>query len=586
MNLRDCLWGYTVAILKPLANLCDCRSVTRKDELLDCIVQSLSSPDGQRKQWAQMDDLSRKALAQAVHNDGEFSAGAFQARYGRLPDRPQGRYSWQPRPIRLDLFIHQGHIPEDLLEGLESWVPRPEPFKVEGLSHAPLSVKHGKHDLKLIRVETESIGQEDLRAFLSLVESEKLRVSTRTFLPLAAAVKKILPVLSEGEYAELPEAAKPKEFVRPVGLTVFALNGGLAKHAPSLSNDPMMLTDRGRRWLRTQDPQLLLDAFETWTASDSVDELDRISAIRGLRSANTLLSPSYSRRERVIEALSWCPTGVWIDIEEFFRAIKIWQLDFPVELTAYSNLRVGSGNYWGEYWGDATSYWRITHGLYVLVVLWEYLATIGAIDISYLPPDEAEYDTRTYFDELYYSLYDGLRYFRITDLGAYLLGQESAYAPPSQARPPFLHIDRDLVVHIVAAEHVTPADRLALEAIATRMTDGSYRIDLASLLEALDARRDLQDDLHRLTQWHAGPLPEELIALVADARARGEAFATPQPAFTVQVTDPALAQLVVEDAKLKRYCRLAGDRTIVIMGNRERAFRTRLQELGYIVPRP
>jgi hypothetical protein len=55
--------------------------------------------------------------------------------------------------------------------------------------------------------------------------------------------------------------------------------------------------------------------------------------------------------------------------------------------------------------------------LYTNAVLWEYLGSIGALDLLYLPPEVVEYD----------SLYEGLIFFRINPLGAYLFGQAGEY---------------------------------------------------------------------------------------------------------------------------------------------------------------
>jgi len=585
LRLQEHLVTHTVDQLKPLAALCGCRSVTRKDDLIACIAETMLSPTGQRKVWESMDELSRHALAQAVHNDGRFDPVVFQARYGQQPPRPKSDSYWKPISIPLDLFIYDGVIPDDLLAGFESWVPRPEPFKLEGQAAALTTMQQGAYELELLRVDTEHVGQQDLAAFLRLVDQGAVRVSGKTELPTAAAIQKILGVLAAGDFAELPDGAGSKEIIRPIGLVAFASAGGLVKPSRGAASSVLGLTDAGRDWLRNLDPELLLAAFERWVASDRFDEIKRIGALRGLNSAHTRLTPPSGRRERITEALSWCPAGVWISVEDLFRAIKIWQLDFDVEVNNAGNLYVGAGGYYRDYaWSGGDAHWRVVKGLYILAVLWEVLATIGALDVLYLPPEDADYEAEVYaFDETYFSLYDGLSYFRINDLGAYLLGQHEQYAPFTQDRPPFLSIDEDLVAQVTAADIATQADLMILEAVATPLADHAYRFDLPRLLDALEAERDLADALHHLAEWHAGPLPATLTALFADAQARGQVFAAPVAALTIEVRDSQLVQLALEDPKLKRICKLAGERTLVIPGNRERAFRNRLRELGYVV---
>jgi len=586
LKLREHLVSYTVGRLKPLASLCGCGSVTRKDDLIACIAQRILIPEGQRQQWERMDELARHALAQAVHSDGRFDPVIFQARYGQQPPRPKSGSYWKPISIPLDLFIYDGVIPDDLLAGLESWAPRPEPFKLAGQADAPATVQQGGYQYELLRVDTEQIGQQDLAAFLRLVDQGGVRVSATTGQPTAAAIQKILGVLAQGDFAEMPDGAGARQVIRPIGLVMFAVGGGLAEVPRGATSSVLSLTEAGREWLRRQAPELLLAAFERWVASDRFDEIKRVSALRGLNSPHTHLTPPSVRRERITEALSWCPAGVWISVEDLFRAIKIWQLDFDVEVDNAGNLYVGAGGYYRDYsWGGRDGYWRVVKGLYILAVLWELLAAIGAVDVLYLPPEDAKYTAEVYtFDDLYYSLYDGLSYFRINDLGAYLLGQHEHYGPPLQARQAFLSVDDDLVAHITAVELVTQADLMLLEAVATPLADHGYRFDLPRLLDALEAGRDLEDAVHHLAEWHVGPLPAALPALFADAQSRGQAFAAPVAALTIEVRDAELVQFALEDSKLKRICKLAGERTLVIPRNRERAFRSRLRELGYVVP--
>lgn len=594
MKLRDFLESYTVEMLKPLAAFCGGGAITRKAELIECILRTMTSPEELRRQWEQLDDLSRKAVSLAVHNGGQFDEAVFRARYSRLPSRPSSRWSWERKPIRLDLFLHNGWIPDDLLPLLETWVPRPEPFRIKGQPEAPAKIKEGELEYELSRAETEHTGLQDLAAFLRLVERGEATVTASNWMPTATTIKKLLPLLHEGDFWAHEGTPKAAETIRPVGLTLFALQSGLARRMDPFAGK-LELTDAGRAWLNTQSPELLLQALERWAQSDLFDELSRIKAIRGRNARGTRLTPPSSRRERIVEALSWCPEDVWIDVEDFFRAIIAWQLDFDVEASEHSGLYVGYAGYaqyYGE-WGGANAYWRIIHGLYILAVLWETLATIGALDIAYLPPEETDYPAEVYYyDELYFSLYDGLKYFRINPLGAYLFGQRADYTPFARARSSFLQAVaapaaslNGLILHITVAEQATPADHLVLSAVAVRLEDGSYRLDLDTLLTALEQGHDLGTVLAYIQEWHNGPVPDELTSLFREAIARGQAFSAPKATLTIRAREPELARMVVEDAKLKRFCQLAGDRTIVISANRERALRNRLRELGYILPK-
>jgi hypothetical protein len=312
----------------------------------------------------------------------------------------------------------------------------------------------------------------------------------------------------------------------------------------------------------------------------------RLSGVRGKTSRNTRLNSPAIRRERIVEALSWCPTGEWIDIEDFFRAVVAWNFDFDVEATPDTHLYVGrSGGYYYNYYGPDYDYWRAINGLYILAVLWEYLTTVGALDIRYVDPEDAFYDAGSeYDDEDKYSQYDGLKYLRITPLGAYLFGQSATYVPLTETRPPFLRLEAGNHICLTDPDHAMPADRLMLASFATPLDDNHYRLDLESLLTAIENKQDLQAALEYLARWHAGPLPPEIHGLFEEAAARREAFAAPQHALTIRTRSRDLVKLVTTDEKLKAFCRQVDERTILLPESRLTAFRKRLRELGYVLP--
>ncbi|MBI1882562.1 MAG: hypothetical protein HYR94_30680, partial [Chloroflexi bacterium] len=142
MELSEILYQQTNDILKRLAGLCGCSGQTRKDDLVRCIHKVVMTPASLERLWNQLDDLSQKAVAAAYYNDGEFNATAFIAQYGSLPERPQSKWSWETKPILLDLFLHvplpsyafnayNPILPSDLMLLLENLVPPPDKFQIE-----------------------------------------------------------------------------------------------------------------------------------------------------------------------------------------------------------------------------------------------------------------------------------------------------------------------------------------------------------------------------------------------------------------------------------------------------------------------
>lgn len=81
---------------------------------------------------------------------------------------------------------------------------------------------------------------------------------------------------------------------------------------------------------------------------------------------------------------------------------------------------------------DGSSGWNILQERYISAVLFEYAATLGMVDVAYSDPAGARNDYGDMWgtDDLdFLSRYDGLSSFRLTPLGAYVLGLDAAYEP-------------------------------------------------------------------------------------------------------------------------------------------------------------
>ena len=580
-NLAELLYQRTVDQLKPLARMCGPTGVTRKAELINHIIATLTSPDRLKSVWEQLDGLSQKAVAAAYHNDGEFNAASFAAQYGALPERPRKNlWAWYSEPIMLDLFIYNGLIPSDLMPFLGSLVPPPERFQIIGLENPPMTLFIDGYAVELTCAETEQTGPHDLIAYLRLVDQGQIKISNTSSRATLGSIKKIHNSLLAGDFFPLAEKYRGADTIRAFGLDVFAQEAKLVSKRRGATT--LTLTRRGKAFYKSQDAKLLLKVFEIWTESGRFDELSRIPAIKGQKAKGTRLTKPASRREAVIEALSWCPAGVWIDIEDFYRAVKIWHFDFEVENSSFSNLYIGYREY-GMLYGE--TYWSVTKGLYINAVIWEYLGSIGAVDLLYTAPEEVYFEAGLdyYYDDDYLSQYDGLKYFRINNLGAFLLGQAEEYISAAPDVPPLFTISANQTVTLSSPDQLTPNDQFLLEQVAVSRSKGRYKLDTQRLLTALEEGADLTQLTEFLTTRHAGPFPEAVVAWLETAEQNSRAFNVSGQALLVKARSPELAELAATDPVLQKYCKKIDQQTLVIPTNREKQFRTRLKELAYIL---
>jgi hypothetical protein len=575
--------------LKKLVTLAGASSSPkRKPERIEVLVQLLTNRREVKRLWEEMDPLSRKALAAAYHNDGVFHAEAFANQYGELPQRPgQSKYGYlygSGEWMILDLFFVYEHSYNKNLDGLsihpeimpllEPLMPEPDRFRLEGRTGLPEGVEIWKEypPAPIVTVETEEAGRRDLLLFLALLDQKAIRLNSKGTQLTAKGVEVLSSKLNISD-ANI-EDQQARGTIRAYGLTTFALASNLVRRGN--------LTELGREYLTTEDPELLLDAFTAWTASDVVDEIYRIDAIKGYRARGTRLTKPSTRRERIIEALSWSPVGEWIAAIDFLRAIKIWQLDFDMEEGRTDNLYVGYRHDRYQPWATGRDMWLLTNGLYIYAVLWEYLSTIGAIDIAWVDAEETVFPADTYYgyEEDLYSAYDNLFAFRITPLGAYLFGQAGEYALPAVASAPLFQVQADGLIRMQKGAEITQAHRGLLEQVA-RPEEGDYRLDRDRMLLLLESAPNFAQPLAFLEQRNKGPLPQETLDLFRQVEEDSQAFKVTSTMVRVRVRSADLAEAVMKDDAVSKIAQLYDSRTLLIPETKKTTLRNALRALGY-----
>ena len=550
--------------------------ITRKAERIAYVERQLLDKKQLTAVWKQLDPVTQRAVSTAFHNGGLFDKDAFVAQYGEMPPRPEGKrryYSYSNRePILFDLFVVGGHIPTDLLPLLTDLVLPPDRFQLEGVTELPETVERYSYTLSLIQAHTELAGRADLLTYLQLVERGDLKWSAKLNELTAASIRKVMASLIDGDFYPEPDQVTGRYVVRPFALDIFTQESGLVTRTGKL-------TGAGRKFLQTQDAELFLQAFEKWVEKGKFDELSRIRELNGLNSRGTRLTPAASRREKVIEALSWCPTHTWIGIADFYRALKIWLFDFEVETTQWSNLYVGPYKDYG--YMNSDDYWKIVHGLYINAVIMEYLGTIGAVDLAYVAEDISFVNTKVDYMDGSYSLHDGLLYFRINNWGAFLLGQADEYVPAAPRQRDLFTIDAERVVHLL--EELRPNEQLQLEAIAELASPKRYRLDGEKLLTAVESGLSFDQLTSFLQANQRGALPAmvtDWLSQLADNIGR---FREGETAVLIHLEKVELMGVIEQDKALSKLCQPLAKTAVLVPTKNLNRFRQRLKALGYLL---
>jgi hypothetical protein len=249
-------------------------------------------------------------------------------------------------------------------------------------------------------------------------------------------------------------------------------------------------------------------------------------------------------------------------------------------------LYISVPNY-GNLGDNGFSNWKILQARYSLCLLFEYAATLGLIDIAYIPPHGARSDYGDLWgtDELaFFSRYDGLLYFRLNPLGAYCLGLKSKYTQAPLETKQVLKVLPNLEI-VAPLDSLNPADTFLLDSYAEKISDVVWKLDQDRLLSALEAGRNMSNLQEFLEARSGQKLPKTVAQLLADVNHRVCRLQDKGTARMIECAETTLAILIANDARTKPYCLLAGDRYLIIPVESETRFRSALRKLGYSFPK-
>jgi hypothetical protein len=205
------------------------------------------------------------------------------------------------------------------------------------------------------------------------------------------------------------------------------------------------------------------------------------------------------------------------------------------------------------------------------------------IDIAFINPEGARKDLHGLWgiDELrFLSRYDGLVYFRLTELGAYCLSLRDNYTP---CRPP-----SSLKLSILPSLHIKVADgqpsmeeSLLLETWATRETEAAWRLDRTRATAAVEQGHDITVLHNFLIASEDQPLPDSVEAFIKTVAQQGGALKTVASALLLECKSAEIAQQIAEHKETAKLCLPAGPRHLAVRTDQVEKFRAALHILGF-----
>lgn len=608
-TLQEGLTFRTVDVLKKLLQLLpiDDRP-TRKAELMEAIASYLLGP-GLKNLWNELDTLQKAAVAEAAHiTDGHYYSEQFRAKYGDYPEWGTAStiYYSSRKIAKLDLFFlptatysRSSLMPQDLQAKLREFVPKPQEFVLESSAEAPQTFRADyrrynenhrlvtvSEDLPVVCCPTEQAAQRDLVAMLRLIHLGKVSVSDKTSMPGKATLNAIAPILQGGDYYTEADQPNPKFHdaigaIKSFAWVMLVQSAGLA----SVMGKKLQLTKAGQKAITTAPAKTLKAVWKKWAKTTLLDEMRRVEVIKGQTGKGkrgfTALS---GRRRPIIDALRQCPEGKWVTFEDLKRYMLANAQTFEVHRYP-ENLYISESGYGSLY--NAGGNWSILQDAYMKCLLFEYAATLGLLDVAYIPPYDLPRGTfRDYWGADNYSFlsrYDGLISFRVNPLGAFCLELNDTYTAESVTTESTLRVLPNLDIVMTGAP-LSPAEAMMMDTFTTKTSDAVWKLDRQVALKAAEEGHSLKEFQDFITQASAEALPKTVKQFFKDCGDRTSSLQDKGMARLIECNDATLAALIAHDSRTKKYCQLAGDTHLVVLLDQETRFRTAVRKLGYTLP--
>ncbi len=187
------------------------------------------------------------------------------------------------------------------------------------------------------------------------------------------------------------------------------------------------------------------------------------------------------------------------------------------------------------------------------------------------------------FEERFFSSYDGLIYFRLNALGAYCLGLTKEYTPPVVEVSSEAKVLPNLEI-VVTGEVLSASEQLMLDLYTEKISDSVWKLTEKQLLNAHSEGHKLSEFEAFLLKLSSNSLPKTVRQLLADVTAKANSLTKRGTGIIIDCADTALANLIAHDSRTKKYCILAGKKSLVVPLELETKFRNGLQKLGYSLP--
>lgn len=541
-----------------------------------------------RQFYERLPDAVQSILQQLVWEGGDGDAAVLEKTYGIsiLRERARARYSGGTlsqdifddytifqirREYRYgyrygadaDPYHYQLSLPDRLRPLFKHYLPHPPQFEM-----LPL---HTIQDTAFQYADGDHILQQ-LPLLYSYIEQGHLNFSKSTGKVLKSSIKQMK------QYCHIEEFYDDKD--KDLGLMRTKM---LIEFCRTLRLDGAV----------TSEPDTLRKMFEKFFSTYNYHCMSLtwlIWHLQGVRNLDNYYGESRELpvRHTLSTLLRAMPAQEWLDPEDLAKYCLYHDLTLEVaqksSAARYLSYKGDPPNKKERYYYDPKR--PVTSGNYGYTVMMPFfkgalflLASFGLVDLAY---DEPVNDLAQRAGRAYLSPFDGLRYVRLTPLGAYVAGQTDDYDAQIEEEHAEITLDDNRL--LLTIEGQDRMKQLVIEKIAEQIGASCYRVNYQTFLRECKTTQDIEKSIELFHAHICADPPEIWQEFLQDVLAKINPL-QPNSGITVYklAQNRELHNLFARDSVLKKYIMKAEDFHIAIESKHLSKVKKRLEEFGYLI---
>lgn len=542
-----------------------------------------------------LNDIEKEFISVYVQYGGKEVVPATKAiadKHGITPPEETRSYAWSRRdfydtsgyytkylrflhlckimhPLTKAVYLFPGgkHMPPFVISVLKKIIP-PMTFEYPAF-------KPGKSDYLICR-ETRVA---DVAAIVRFAGSEQVKVKAGTYDITKAKLAKLVEGIgfeevcdNNGKFAMPKEARRTNDFKVALPLFLLAANSELIRAGRDLLMRP---SDKAVALLSRPLHEVAKTLFIDYLESKTICETHYITSITLYDGEDFI--PWAHVRLPILKLLKTCPVGQFVKYSDFEEYAAILYGDFFRQHTNCAvYVRGASTRHYGSYTPD----WDECEAQIIRLIL-SFCGALGMLDIAYT-------ENAVGFKDMHEDYRVGISSFRITPLGAWILGLTAAYDAPQsavQSAEGDIIIQPDHTIMISGlkkrVEHEAFLSKFLIK-VSVDENVSIYKVDFPGIVKAFEQKITPAQLKGYLQKASGKPLPENVIRSFDDWQAKVGRIRI-RSVTILEADDDLLLQELIHTRGMDRHASDILEHAVVIDDDAKRKVKTLAEKNGWLV---